>query len=158
MTLDACHRDFAALIHRIELERQLETYPHNRSEYTIASCMGRMLSTFRPSGVAWEVRKTTSPSKLCKSQPCNQAEAVPGGGGRSVSGRCVRNLDMNGSSLTWADRVRGRTISGPTRQGEKSEDPPGRGQGNKEEKRSDVDMEKRDSENTEAQNALFGEW
>lgn len=34
MTLDACHRDFAALIHRIELERQLETYPHNRSGYT----------------------------------------------------------------------------------------------------------------------------
>lgn len=33
MTLDACHRDFAALIHRIDLERQLETYPHNRSEY-----------------------------------------------------------------------------------------------------------------------------
>lgn len=34
MTLDACHRDFLALIHRIELERQLEKYPHQRSEYT----------------------------------------------------------------------------------------------------------------------------
>ena len=32
MTLDACHRDFSALIHRIEMERELETCPQQRSE------------------------------------------------------------------------------------------------------------------------------
>ena len=32
MTLQACHRDFEALIHRIELERQLETGSQQRSE------------------------------------------------------------------------------------------------------------------------------
>lgn len=111
-----------------------------------------MLSTFRPSGVAWEVRKTTSPSKP---QPSKQAEAVPGGGGgRSVSGRCVRNLDMSGSSLTWADRVRGRTTSGPRGQGEKDEGHCGRDQGTKEQKRSGVDMEKRGSENTAAREKM----
>ena len=30
MTLDACRRDFAALIHRIEMERELESCPDLR--------------------------------------------------------------------------------------------------------------------------------
>ena len=30
MTLDACHKDFSALIERIELERRLETCPEYR--------------------------------------------------------------------------------------------------------------------------------
>lgn len=67
-----------------------------------------------------------------------------------MSGRCVRNLEMSGSSLTWADRVRGRTTTDPTTQGEKGEEPPGQDLGTKEQKRSDVDIEKRDGENTVA--------
>ena len=31
MTLNLCHRDFAALIHRIEMERELEKCPQRRS-------------------------------------------------------------------------------------------------------------------------------
>ena len=31
MTLNACHRDFSALIDRIEMERKLESCPQSRS-------------------------------------------------------------------------------------------------------------------------------
>ena len=61
----------------------------------------------RPSGVAWEVRKTTSPSKLSKPRPPDkphtQARPPSGGPGKSI----VRTLDMDSPSLSWADRVKG---------------------------------------------------
>lgn len=91
MTLDACRRDFSALIHRIEMEKELETCPEQRLAglkllyyYNILCvCVCRP-----PGGVTWEVRKT-SPSKATNDK------------------RLMRRIDM--SELTWADRVRGNT-------------------------------------------------
>ena len=53
--------------------------------------------------MAWEVRKTSSPSKpiLCD-RPHPPRSATGGGTSKSVA-RC---LDMSSGSLTWADRVR----------------------------------------------------
>ena len=57
--------------------------------------------------MAWEVRKTTSPSKLSKPRPPDkphtQARPPSGGPGKSI----VRTLDMDSPSLSWADRVKG---------------------------------------------------
>lgn len=134
MTLDACHRDFSALIHRIEMERQLETYPQHRSVYHLphgrSMVYGLCVCSFRPSGVAWEVRKTTSPSKLCQPHLRDQAKPIPGR--RGVSGRCVRSLDMSCSNLTWADRVRGKAVGLPKEKKEKEKDSGAQDQGTKE--------------------------
>lgn len=97
--------------------------------WIVHSLMCTCMHSFRPSGVAWEVRKTTSPSKLCKPHLCDQAKPRESGG-RSVSG-CVRSLDMSCSSLTWADRVRGKALC----VSREEEDSDAHDQGTKEEKK-----------------------
>ena len=54
--------------------------------------------------MAWEVRKTSSPSKsLPRDRPHPPRSATGGGTSKNV----VRCLEMSSGNLTWADRVRG---------------------------------------------------
>lgn len=84
-----------------------------------------------PPGVAWEVRKTLSPSK---------SGAMSS---RRAAGGVVRNLE---AGLTWADRVRGRraAVEGGAREGEEG----GKVRKEKEMETSEIEKLSKDREST----------
>ena len=114
MTLDACRKDFEALIKRIVLQKAYEN-SDAKSRYVPAcgcycSTHQHSLHLNRPSGLAWEVRKTTSPGKP-RSQPPHEDPVAER---QSPRPSPARSLEFGGGKAsrqspgpTWADRVRG---------------------------------------------------